>query len=318
MNKQNFYQLVIIGGGPAGLTAGIYAARSRVNVLLIEKNLFGGNIINTEIIENYPGFPEGIKSIELAERFKKQSEKFGLHSTIEEVIDISAANYKNQESVNKKLPLWQITTNKNFYLAPTVIICCGRIPQKLEVKGEDEFIGRGVSYCAICDAPFFQGKTVAVIGGGDSALEEALYLIKFAKKVIIIHRRDKFRATQILQEKVFSNPQIEVIFNSTVSEISGTNKVEKITLKNTKNEKEQDIFLDGIFVFIGLIPSTKFLKNLDILDKNGYIITDANMSTTKPGIFSAGDCRAKSLFQIVTACGDGAVAEFSAQQYLNK
>ncbi|MBR3627680.1 MAG: thioredoxin-disulfide reductase [Elusimicrobia bacterium] len=301
------YDVVIIGGGPSGMSAAIYSARARLKTLLIEKAGCGGQIAITDHLENYPGFEEGINGFDLAMKMEKQARTFGCEITYGEV------SYIETEDAIKKV----ILSDKKEYFTKAVIIASGANFKKLGVEGEQEFIGKGVSYCATCDGPFFRNKEIAVVGGGDSALQEALYLTKFATKVNLIHRRDQFRAAKILQEKVFAEPKINIIFDSVVEKISGNLSVEQITLKNVKNNISSELSVNGIFVFVGWLPNTKFLSNTTIkLNENGYIITDDNMNTSIEGVFACGDVRQKILRQVVTAAGDGAIAAISAQHFI--
>jgi len=302
------FDAIIIGGGPAGLTTGIYLSRARMNTLLIEKALPGGQAILTEIVENYPGFPHGIAGPELMQKMEEQAIRFGLKIEYGEVEEV-----KIKEDKVKIVKI-----NNQEYKALTIILASGAEASKLEVPGEEELRGRGVSYCATCDAPFFKGQKIVVIGGGDTAIEEALYLTKFAREVIIIHRRERLRATKILQERVFSNKKINFAWDSVVIKILGKEKVESVLIQNKKTGEEKEISCQGVFVFVGNIPSSKFLKDLVNLDKRGYILTDDNMMTSQEGIYACGDVRKKILRQVVTACGEGATAAFAAQKYIEE
>ena len=298
------YDVIIIGGGPAGLTAGIYASRARLKTLLIESFSVPCQAVTTDHIENYPGFPEGINGFELIEKFKKQAEKFGTEFIVSEV-----------KSIKENKLFWQIETDDISYSSRAVIIASGASPKKLNIPGEDKFRGKGVSYCATCDGALFKDKEVVVVGGGDTALEEALFLTKFAKKVTVMHRRDMLRGTKILQERAFANKKIEFKWDSVVSEILGASKVTGVKIKNVKTSTETDFLCDGVFIFVGYTPNTGFLKDLLPLDESGYITTDDNCLTSKPGIFACGDCRKKLLKQVITACGDGATAAFACHHY---
>jgi thioredoxin reductase (NADPH) len=301
------HEVIIIGGGPAGLTAGIYAGRSRLKTLIIEESLIGGLTALTAVIENYPGFPEGITGKELSKRLEEQAKKFGVKIIEGSVLKVSLnGNWKIIETTN------------GIFRAPALIICSGTKPKKLGVPGEKEFLGKGVSYCAVCDGAFFTGKKVAVIGGGDSAVEEALYLTRFAEEVIIIHRRDNLRAEKITQEKAFSNPKIKFLWSHVVKAIEGDKKVERLVLEDLKTKEEKIFPIDGVFIYIGLSPQTDIFQSLLKLDSNGFIITDENMQTSVPGIFAAGDIRVKNLRQIVTALSDGAIAATYAGKYLEE
>ncbi|HAZ10536.1 MAG: thioredoxin-disulfide reductase [Omnitrophica bacterium GWA2_41_15] len=299
------YDVIIIGGGPAGLTAGIYTSRARLKTLLIESVSIPCQAVTTDHIENYPGFPDGVNGFELIEKFKVQALKFGTEFVSGEVKDIKESK-----------PGWQIVTEDKTYTALSVIIATGASPKRLDVPGEDKFRGRGVSYCATCDGALFKNKEVVVVGGGDTALEEAIFLTRFAKKVTVIHRRNALRGTKILQERAAANKKIEFVWDAVISEILGEAKVSAVKVKNVKTCAEKDLSCDGVFIFVGYTPNTGFLKDALSMDESGYIIVDDNCLTSKPCIFACGDCRKKLLRQVVTACGDGAIAAFSCQRYL--
>lgn len=303
------YDVIIIGGGPAGLTAALYTSRARLKTLLIETYSVLAQAVITDHIENYPGFPDGISGFELIGKFKKQVEKFGAEFKVEDVKGIISYKEKGYNG-------WKIKTDDKTYSSLSLIIASGARPKKLNIVGEDRLQGKGISYCATCDGPLYRDKNIVLIGGGDAAVEEALFLTKFGKKITLIHRRDRLRAAKVLQERVFSNKKIEVIWDSKPIEIVGEDRIRSVKVKNIKTKKEQDICCDGAFIFIGYIPNTDFIKGLIKLDKNGYIVTDDKMATSKKGVFSCGDCRQKVLRQVVTACGDGAQAAFSTQQYV--
>lgn len=309
--EEIIYDVIIIGGGPAGLTAGIYLSRARMNTLLIEKALPGGQAILTEIIENYPGFPHGIAGPELMQKMEEQAVGFGLKIEYGEVEEI-----KIKEGKEDRVRIVKISNKE--YKTLTIILASGAEASKLEVPGEDELRGRGVSYCATCDAPFFKDQKIVVVGGGDTAIEEALYLTKFVREVTIIHRRDRLRATKILQERVFSNKKINFSWDSIATKILGKEKVEGVLIQNKKTGEEKEISCQGVFVFVGNIPNSKFLKDLVKLGKKGYILTDDNMMTSQDGIYACGDVRKKLLRQVVTACGEGATAAFAAQKYIEE
>ena len=299
------YDVIIIGGGPAGLTAGIYASRARLKTLLIESFSVPCQAVTTDHIENYPGFPEGINGFELVEKFKKQAEKFGAEFVVSEVKTIKENN-----------SFWQVITEDKSYIARSVIIASGASPKKLDIPGEDKFRGRGVSYCGTCDGALFKDKEAVVAGGGDTALEEAIFLTRFVRKVTVVHRRNALRGTKILQERAFANKKIEFIWDSVVTEIKGANKVTGVKIKNVKTSAETDFSCDGVFIFVGYTPNTSFLKDVLSMDESGYIIADDNCLASKPGVFVCGDCRKKLLRQVITACGDGATAAFSCQHYI--
>lgn len=299
--------MIIIGGGPAGLTAGIYGGRARLKSLLIDNYAILGQAVSAGIIENYPGFSDGISGVHLVNNLKVQAEKFGLEIILQEVISI---NY-----TEKKI---EVNTDGKTYSALSLIIATGAKPRQLGIPGEKEFTGCGVSYCATCDAAFYKNKTVAVIGGGDTAIEEALFLTKFADNVLVVHRRGKLRATKILQERAVANKKINFLWNSRLAEIKGGKKVESVLVENILTSVKTEINIDGVFMFVGYNPNTGYIKNILKLDENGYVVTDDEMKTDRAGIFAAGDCRKKLLKQVVTACSDGATAAFSAEKYIDK
>ena len=312
VKKEKIYDVIIIGGGAAGLTSGIYLTRARMDALLIEKMSPGGQAILTEIIENYPGFPHGIAGPELMQKMEEQAVRFGLKIEYGEVVKIEI-----KEEKQDKIKI--VKTDNQEYKTLAIIVASGTEARKLGVPGEEELRGRGISYCATCDAPFFQNqKIVVVVGGGDTAIEEALYLTKFAREITIIHRRDRLRATKILQERVFSNKKINFAWDSTVIKVLGQEKVEGILIKNIKTGQEREIFCQGVFMFVGNIPNTKFLQGLIKLDDRGYIITDGNMMSSREDIYACGDVRKKILKQVVTACGEGATAAFAAEKYIEE
>jgi thioredoxin reductase (NADPH) len=305
------YDVIIIGGGPAGLTAALYASRARLKTLVLESFSVPGQAIITDCIENYPGFPEGISGFELVDRFKKQAEKFGTEFKASHVKDI-------KECKEGKYAAWEVTTEKESYHSLALIIASGARPKKLGLAGEERLQGRGVSYCATCDGALYKDKDIIVVGGGDTAIEEALFLTRFAKKVSLVHRRNRLRATKILQERALSNEKIDFIWESEVIDVLGEQKVKGVRVKNVKTAEESEVACNGVFVFVGYLPNTDFVKGVVKPDKNGYIITDDDMNTSKKGIFACGDARKKLLRQVVTACGDGATAAFSAQQYVEE
>lgn len=299
------YDLVIIGGGPAGLTAGLYAARARLNVILIEKVVPGGQVITTDWVENYPGFPEGISGPDLVQKMTAQVQKFDLNIETNAVVsmDLSAAIKK-------------ITLSGRVITTHAIIIASGASPKKLGVPGEDTFYGKGVSVCATCDGPFFKDRVVAAVGGGDTAVQESLFLTKFAKKVYLIHRRDQLRAEAILQERALANEKIEFLWDSVLTGIQGLTDVEKISVQNLKTGDTKEIAVDGCFIWVGILPNSEFLPEDVELDQYGFIKVDANMQTSVAGVYAAGDVRSTPLRQIVTAVGDAAIAVFSAEHYL--
>lgn len=298
------YDVIIIGAGPAGLTAAIYSARANLKTLMIERGVPGGQMVNTEEIENFPGF-ESILGPELSTKMFSHSQKFGAEYTYGDVRGISIdGDYKIVE------------TSKQNYKTKTIIIATGTEHKKLGIPGEKELSGRGVSYCAVCDGAFFKERELVVIGGGDSAVEEALYLTRFASKVTVIHRRDQFRAQPILQERLLNNPKVEIIWNHTVDEILGDRVVEKLSIRDVNTGERKEFTSNGAFIYIGMLPLTEAFKNLPISNEEGFIITNENLETSMPGIFAAGDCREKMLRQVVTATADGSIAAQSAQHYI--
>ncbi|MEA1947941.1 MAG: thioredoxin-disulfide reductase [Thermodesulfobacteriota bacterium] len=299
------YELVIIGGGPAGLTAGLYAARGGLNVILIEKIVPGGQVMISDWIENYPGFPEGLSGPDLVQKMTEQVKRFDLNIENNEVV-----------SVDFSEPVKQITLNDKTITSHTIIIATGASPKKLGVPGEDIFYGKGISSCATCDGPFFKDSVVAAVGGGDTAVQESLFLTKFVKKVYLIHRRDKLRAAAILQKRALANEKIEMIWDSVLTDISGLTTVENITVQNVKTGDKTQLSVDGCFVWVGTIPNTQFLANSVKLDEHGFIIAGLDAETSVPGVFAAGDVRNTPLRQIATAVGDGAIAAISAENYI--
>jgi len=306
------YDVIIIGAGPAGLTAAIYCGRSKLRTKIIERSQPGGQVNFTEMVENFPGvYATDSKSI--SEIMVKQVK--GLESVdIDEFKDVKNINYKDGAIDIKGSS--DISGEVFSYQCKALILACGAQPKKLGLKGEAEFTGKGVSYCAICDASFFKDKDIAVVGGGDAALEEALYLAKFARSIRLIHRRNQLRASGILQDRIKNNSKIKLVLESVPLEVVGNNFVEKIRIKNVKTGKESDINCSGVFIFVGYAPNTKFLEGFLTLDSDNYIITDEEMATEKQGVFACGDCRKRPFKQIITACGEGAVAAHSAEKYL--
>ena len=300
------YQLIIIGGGPAGLSAGLYASRSKLDTLLIEKAGLGGQILNAEMVENYPGFPHGISGAELGALIAQQATKYGLPTAFAEVQGIEI---RGAEKI--------VSTSEGQYRAKALIIAAGSEYSKLGVPGEEEFTGRGVSYCAMCDGAFFRDQVVAVVGGGNVALNDALFLTRFATKVIVIHRRDQLRATKILQDRAFANPRIEFLWDTVVESIIGDKLVREIRLRNVKTGKGSSLEVSGVFVAVGLRPNTGYLKGLLTLDEGGFIPVNNQMETEVPGVFAAGDIRAGSIRQVVSAAGDGATAAIAAERFLS-
>ena len=301
------YDVIIIGGGPAGLTAGLYSSRARLNVLMLEMLAPGGHVLNTDWVENYPGFPEGISGFELVDRMKAQSERFGLRIENEEALQVKLTD-------DKKI----VETNKGTLETKAIILACGATWKKLGIEGEALLAGKGVSYCATCDGPFYKDQDVAVIGGGDTAVEEAIFLTRFASKIYLVHRRDQLRATKLLQERAMSQEKIEFIWDTIPLKILGQDGVEGIELQNVKTEKTAQKAIQGVFIFVGTLPNTKLVKGKVDLDDDGFVITDENMRTSVPGVFAAGDIRSKPWRQISTAVGEGATASFGVEKYIEE
>lgn len=307
MSEEKIYDVIIIGAGPAGMTAAVYTSRANLSTLMIERGIPGGQMANTEDVENYPGF-ESILGPELSNKMFEHAKKFGAeyaYGDIKEIVD--GKEYKVVKAGSKD------------YKARAVIIAAGAEYKKIGVPGEKELGGRGVSYCAVCDGAFFKGKELVVVGGGDSAVEEGVYLTRFASKVTIVHRRDKLRAQSILQARAFDNEKVDFLWNKTVKEIHEENgKVGKVTLVDTVTGEESEFTTDGVFIYIGMLPLSKPFDNLGITNEEGYIETNDRMETKVEGIFAAGDIREKSLRQIVTATGDGSIAAQSVQHYVEE
>ena len=306
--EEKIFDLIILGGGPAGLNAALYAKRGGIDVAIVDTSSVGGQPVNYLEIENYLGFPT-IQGWELAEKFEQHIDKFNIQK------------FQNEEIQNVDLisTIKTVQTLKNKYLAKTIIIATGASPKKLGIRGEDEYIGKGVSYCAVCDGAFYKNKTVVVIGGGNAAVEEGIYLTKFAEKVYIMHRRDELRADKIIQERAFDNEKIEFIFDSIPLEIVGdSKKVNLIQYKNVKTGEIKTLNVDGVFPYIGFSPNTEFFNAQLVQDEFGFIRVDENMRTSEVGVFAAGDVRRTPLRQVITAVADGAVAGMSAVKYLEE
>ena len=298
-------ELIIIGAGPAGLTAGLYAARARLKTVLLERLSPGGQVLTTDVVENYPGFPGGISGFELIDRMRRQAEEFGLQIRSQEVTKLDLSR-------GRKIV---VTENGNLE-TKALIITSGATPQRLDIEGEGLFTGKGVSYCATCDGPFYRDADVAVVGGGDTALEEAIFLTRFANKVFLIHRRDKLRGTKLLQERAKAQEKIHFVWDSVVTRITGDSGVKGVSVKNVKTGEKINLAVEGIFIFVGYCPNNQLAKGILDLDDRGFILTDINMETSVPGVFAAGDIRSKLLRQVSTAVGEGATAAVAAERYL--
>jgi len=299
------YDVIIIGGGPAGYTAALYSSRANLKTLLIERFFSGGQMATTEIMENYPGFAEPINGLDLAMQMEAQAKRFGTEVVFDEVTEVVLDGDTKT-----------VTTAYSSFLGKTVILSMGASPRALGVKGEGMFKGRGVSYCATCDGALFRDMEVAIIGGGDTAVEDANYLARMCKKVHIIHRRDQLRATKVLQDKVFNNPKVNIIWDSVPDAILGNDTVEKLIIKNVKTDALTTLDVEGIFVAIGSVPNTKLIVDKVTMSDYGYILTDEYMHTNIPGVFACGDIREKPLRQVVTAASDGAIAAFFAEKHI--
>jgi thioredoxin reductase (NADPH) len=305
--ESTYHDLVILGGGPAGLTAGLYAARSRLDVVLLEGKACGGQLMTYEAVENYPGFPEGIEAPELVRRMVDQATRFGLKIVKDKALSVE---------IHQNKPEKTIVLKDGTIRCKSIIVATGAHARKIDVEGEEKLTGRGVSYCATCDGAFFEDCIISVVGGGDQAVEEAIYLTKFGRQVNIIHRRNELRATKVIQERAFNNPKIKFVWDTVVTGIQGEELVEGVTLKNVKTGDVSQMATDSVFVFVGTLPSSDFLNNVVSLDKDGFIIVNKEMETNMPGIYAAGDVISKRLRQISSSVGEGAVAAFNAEKHL--
>ncbi|MFA4135906.1 MULTISPECIES: thioredoxin-disulfide reductase [unclassified Brevibacillus] len=306
MSDQKVYDVIIAGAGPAGMTAAVYTSRANMSTLMLERGIPGGQMANTEDIENYPGFTS-ILGPDLSTKMFEHAQQFGAEYAYGEIKEI-----RDEE------PYKRVITGDKEYLTKSVIVATGAEHRLLGVQGEKELSGRGVSYCAVCDGAFFRNKELVVVGGGDSAVEEAVFLTRFASKVTIVHRRDQFRAQKILQKRAFDNEKIEVIWDTELKEIRGEGKVQAVLLQNTKTGKQREYPADGVFIYVGMDPLTASVRPLGITNDAGYVLTDEKMNTKVKGVFAAGDVREKMLRQVVTATGDGSIAAQSAQHFVEE
>ena len=308
--SEKIYDLAIVGGGPAGLTAGIYGARAGLSTVILEKLSPGGQVVTTDVVENYPGFAEPISGYELVEKMLEQATKFGVEVRSAEVAGIDVTPGEDV----KRLSLGDSSLS-----ALAVIVATGAHHRRLGIPGEERFWGRGVSCCATCDGMFYRGKRVVVVGGGDTAVKEALFLTRFASKITLVHRRDRLRATKVLQDRILAmEDQVEFAWKTVVEEIMGDDNVQAVRLKSVDGNEKSILECDGVFVFVGFTPNTEFLRGFLQLDERGYVITEDDMSTSVPGVFACGDARKKLLRQIVTACGEGATSSFAAEMYVDE
>ena len=312
--------IAIVGGGPTGLTAGLYGARSRRRTVLFEGGVLGGQIANSDLVENYPGFPEGVNGFDLTLAMHQQAERFGMETVYERVVSLE----RERERADGQTPAYLLETESGIlYRARTLIVTSGAQHNQLGVPGEQELIGRGVSFCATCDAAFFEGQEVVVVGGGDAALDEALFTTRYASKVYIVHRRDELRASKVLQERAFANDKIEFIWDTVVEEIRASEEpgpnqgVRSVCLRNVKTDERRELPTSAVFIFIGQTPNSNFLEGLVPLDKGGHAYVNLWMETELPGLFVAGDVRVDAAKQVVSAAGDGATAAIRADQYLS-
>lgn len=306
-NETRKYDVIIIGAGPAGLTAGIYCGRARLATCVIDRMGPGGQVATTDKVDNYPGFPDGISGLELSAQMEQQARNFGAEIVLAEI-----------EKIKEQDGIYTVCCAEGELVAPAVIVATGARPKELGVVGEDTFRGRGVSYCATCDGAFYRDKVAVVIGGGDSAIGEAIFLTRFARKVYVVHRRDELRATRVVQERAFKNSKIEFLLSSVVTSVNGKDKVSSVTVKNLKDSSTREVETDGVFLYVGLLPNTEFLRDFVDLDERGYVLTDDDMRTSRLGLYAAGDVRHKTLRQVVTATSDGAIAAVAVEKYLEE
>lgn len=306
--KDNVHDVIIVGGGPAGLTAAIYASRERLDTILLEKGRCGGLPATTDLIENYPGFPDGVKGMELIDKFKEQAQRFGA-----DIIE-----FKEVERIKPDAKRIKVQTAEEEYSAYVVIVASGSIPKKLNIPGEEEYRGKGISYCATCDGPLYKDKDVLVVGGGNAAAEETLFLTKFAQKVILVHRRHELRAAKIFQERLQKDKRINLLLNHTLTSINGKEFVNSVTVKDGQTDEEKILKVSGVFIYIGFLPNSKFLEGVVELDNSGHIKTNKKMQTSVPGIYAVGDVRSGNVRQIAAACGEATNAAISARDYLRE
>jgi thioredoxin reductase (NADPH) len=299
------YDLIILGGGPAGLTAAVYAGRAARSAVVLSGPLPGGQVATTQMVENFPGFPEGISGMELAQRMQAQAGRFGARIVIEPVTGVDFST-----------PPFTIQTHTETYRGRTVIIATGAFPRRLGVPGEARFFGRGVSTCATCDGFFYKGRRVVVVGGGDSALDEGLFLTRFAREVVVVHRRDQLRAAKVYQERAFANPVMRFVWDSVVEEILGEQTVSGVRVRNVKSGETSVIEADGVFVYVGMRPGTQLFAGQVELDEQGYVVTDRRQRTSRPGVFAAGDVQSPDFRQVVVAAASGAMAALEADRFL--
>jgi len=303
------HDVVIVGAGPAGLTAGIYASRGRLDTVILERNMAGGQIAMTELVENYPGFPEGISGYDLSEKMKEQALKFG--ADLREIQGVSSLEHDDLADA------WTVQTDGGPVKGRAVILAPGREPRRSGIPGEAEFVGRGVSWCATCDGALYRDRVVAVVGGGDAAVEEGMFLAKFASKVYLVHRRRELRAAAIAQERCFANDKFEFVWDSVPHRIDGAEMVEALEVENVKTGAVTALPVNGVFMYIGQIPNTQWLEGAVELDETGYIVTDELLRTSRRGVFAAGDANHSPLKQITNATGQGALAAIQAEKYLD-